>query len=293
MIWSLVFLAIYLLLLRYQTTSEYLIAFWDGLLSFMPMPPWRDLSWFPKAIGGLLFIGGLSSGLILSAALYTLGLWAYFSEEKWLWIITLTIPFALNLGVSGFKKFPFHGRLILYLLPLLFITLGKGIDEIVKIIKNRTLANVIFAGLMVLLLHPAIPTATDFLFTQKYLTDDLKPVLAYMQENARSDDLIYLYHHASQKFIYYAPDYNLEKLSRIDGDDRSRNAAKYQHDLSLLPRGQRIWFVFSSVSDTKVENTKQDERTYILEYLNEHGTILKDYFATNDASSAHLYMLDK
>ncbi|RPJ18556.1 MAG: hypothetical protein EHM33_31830, partial [Chloroflexi bacterium] len=56
LIWAGTFLALYLLLLRHQTQDAYLITFWDNLLSFMPMPPWRDISWFPKALSGLFFV---------------------------------------------------------------------------------------------------------------------------------------------------------------------------------------------------------------------------------------------
>jgi len=292
-IWGGTFLALYFLLLIHQTQDPYLITFWDNLLSFMPMPPWRELSWFPKALNGLFFVvAGLSSHLLLVIPIYGLGLWGFLKEKKWQWALALTIPVGLNIVVSGFEKYPFHGRLILYLLPLILIVLGKGIDLLISLIRPRVVANIAFAALIVLLLKPVIPTTNSYLVTRSYLQDDLKPVLAFMEDNKQDGDLSYLYHYIGQPYTYYAPFYDLETLPVVAGQDNSRNAKKYQEELSSLPRGQRIWFVFSFVHEARIrKREKQDEREYILTYLKENGTLLNESYSTNDASSVHLFIL--
>ncbi len=293
-IWAGIFLTIYLVLLRYQTRSEYLITFWGNLLSYMPMPPWRDLDWFPKALDGLFFVvAGLSSGLILVIPLYILGLWGFLRENNWQWAAVLTIPVGLNMIASGFQKFPFHGRLILYLLPLVFVMLGKGIDALIEKIPNRAVANLVFLGLVLLLLKSAVPTGNTYLVTQSYVTDDMKPVLSFMQENMQQNDMAYLYHYAGGTYTYYAPSYNLENLKVVHGQNYSKNAKRYQNELSSLPRGRRIWFVFSFVGQAKVSKSeKQDEREYILNYLEQNGILINEFYSTNHASSAHLIILE-
>jgi hypothetical protein len=293
-IWVETFLALYFLLLRPQTQDSYLITFWDNLLSFMPMPPWRDLSWFPKASAGLFFVvAGLSSSLILVIPIYLLGLWKFWKEKKWEWALMLTIPISLNILASGFQKYPFHGRLILYLFPLVFIVLGKGIDLLIGSIRHPVFANLAYAALVILILNPVIATAQSYLFTRSYLDEDLKPVFSFMQENKQDDDLVYLYHLVGPEYIYYAPAYNLEHLSYVRGQNYSRNAKKYREELSSLPRGQRIWFIFSFVIEGKVrKGERQDEREYMLNYLKENGTLLDEFYATNNTSSAHLFILE-
>jgi hypothetical protein len=292
-VWAVTFLAIYLLLLRHQTQDSYLITFWGNLLSFMPMPPWRELSWFPKALSGLFFVvAGLSSHLVLVLPIYVLGLWGFWKEKKWQWILALTIPIGLNILVSGFQKYPFHGRLILYLLPLIFIVLGKGIDFIISLIRNRVLANTTFAVLIVLILQPVIPTTASFLVTHSYLQDDLKPVLSFVDEKNKANDLVYVYHYADQPYIYYAPAYHLEGLSTVVGQDNSGDGRKYLEELAALPRGQRIWFVFSFVHEARIrKGVKRDEREYILKFLMEHGMLLDETYSRNNVSSAHLFIL--
>jgi hypothetical protein len=112
------------------------------------------------------------------------------------------------------------------------------------------------------------PTTTSYLFSYSYLNDDMKPVLSFMEKHARKDDTVYLYHYATRSFLYYAPTYHLEYLTIIEGEDNFKNAKGYQKEISLLPSGQRIWFVFTFVGETKInKDIKQDERKYILNYL--------------------------
>ena len=292
-LWAGIFLTIYLILIRYQTRSEYLVTFWGNLLSYMPMPPWRDLTWFPKALNGLFFVvAGLSSGLILVIPIYMLGLWGFLREKNWQWAAVLTIPIGLNMIASGFQKFPFHGRLILYLLPLVFVMLGKGIDALIEKIPNRTFANLVFLGLIFFLLKPVIPTANTYLVTRSYVRDDLKPVLSFMQDHAQADDMVYLYHSAGGTYSYYASLYNLENLPVFNGQNYSRNAKRYQNELSSLPHRKRIWFVFSFVGKANVsKDVEQDEREYILNDLKQNGSLLNEFYSTNNASSAHLFIL--
>jgi hypothetical protein len=125
------------------------------------------------------------------------------------------------------------------------------------------------------------------------VVDDLKPVLSYMEDNTQTDDLVYLYHPVSAAFVYYAPVHNLENLSVIYGEDNSKKAKRYDDELSSLPRGKRIWFVFSFVGETRVDkDAKQYERDYILNYLKKHGVLVKEFYSTNDVSSAHLFILE-
>jgi hypothetical protein len=259
----------------------------------MPMPPWQEPSWFPKAAEGLFFVvAGLAPSLILIVPLYLLGLWGFWKEGSWQWVVVLTIPIGLNLLVSGFEKYPFHGRLILYLLPLLFIVLGKGLDGLVQRIVNRVYANIVFTAILILLLTPAISTTNSYLITRDYLQDDLKPVLSFVDANKRDTDLIYVYHYIEQPYAYYAAAHDLAGLQVIVGQNHSGDALKYREDLSSLPRGQRIWFLFSFVHDARVrQGVKRDERKYILNYLQETGTLLEEIYSRNNASSAHLFVL--
>ena len=129
--------------------------------------------------------------------------------------------------------------------------------------------------------------------TRDYLQDALKPVLSFVESNKHDGDLVYVYHYIEQPYSYYAPIYHLEGLPVFVGQDNSRNAKKYQEELSSLPRGERIWFIFSFVHEARVrKGEKQDERDYILNYLKENGTLLDEFYSKNASSSVHLFVLE-
>jgi hypothetical protein len=294
MVWAGTFLIIYLMLLRHQTTSEYLITFWGNLNSYMPLRFWRNPSWFPDSMGHLFTnIGGLSMGMTyILIALYIYGLWLFWKEKTWQWAVVAVLPIGINMLVSGFEKFPFHGRLIMYLLPLVFVVFAKAVDGLTSLVHNKFAASLSFIALVIVLLRPALPTAKNFLFSKSYMEEDLKPVLSYIVKNSQSSDTLYLYHYASYQFSYYAPQYGFEGLNIVYGQDYSRNARKYQDELSSLPRGQRIWFLFTYVGDAIIKkNEKQNEREYIINYLSNNGSLVQEFYSTNDVSSAHLYIL--
>jgi hypothetical protein len=211
---------------------------------------------------------------------------------RWQWVLLLALPVGLNILVSGFEKYPFHGRLILYLVPLVFIVLGKGMDVLLRLTRNRAIAAVAFGLLLALFLRPAIATTNSYLVAHDYLQDDLKPVLSFMQANKQAGDLVYVYHYIEQPYAYYAPHYGLEALPVVVGQNNSADAKQYEQELSALPRGERIWFLFSFVHEARRrKGVKRDERLYILNYLRDHGTLLDEFYSRNNASSVHLYVL--
>ena len=195
--------------------------------------------------------------------------------------------------VSGFHKFPFHGRLILYLLPLVFLMLGRGIHALTEF-RSYTFANtIIFITACVIILNPIIPTSHNYLLAKTYVRSDLKSVLAFVQENAESEDSIYQYHRMGRLLPYYAADYGLQDLTVHPGGKHSDKAILYDSEIDNLPRDQRIWFVFTFVGETRInKQTKQNEREYILNILHGSGTLLTEYYGANDSTSAHLFILE-
>lgn len=293
-LWATTFGLIYWLLLRHQVDSPYLITFWDNLLSFMPMPPWREPAWFYKATEGFFYVvASIAAPVVLALAVYIMGLWAFLKERNWQWALALILPIGLNVVTSGFQKYPFHGRLILYLVPLLLMVLGKGIEYIIRSMRNQALGLAVFAGLIVLFFSSVLSITESYLFTYSYVREDLKPVFSFMEKKHREEDFVYLYHFVGPEYLYYAPSYHLEHLPHIMGQNHSARAKRYEDEIAALPRGQRVWFVFSFVIQARVrKGERQNEREYILNYLKENGTLLTEFYSTNNVSSAHLFILE-
>lgn len=114
------------------TTTMYV--FWN--FAFLPVPPadWPEL----LKLGGvllevfvnplnLLLPGPPALGVILPLALFLLGSFSL-GRREWAGFLILALPIALALAAAALRKFPFHGRLILELVPAFYLMIAEGTD---------------------------------------------------------------------------------------------------------------------------------------------------------------------
>lgn len=115
-----------------QYTTMYI--FWD--FAFLPFPP-RDQEGLWK-FGGILldvFVNPLnmvapvvpSVGVVVPILMLTLGGVSLWRRDRALFSL-LVLPVLLALVASAMKKYPFHGRLILELVPNLFLPIAEGTE---------------------------------------------------------------------------------------------------------------------------------------------------------------------
>jgi hypothetical protein len=121
-------------------TSMYI--FWD--FAFLPVP--RTAVDASKAAGILLEtlvnplnlvapFGPLAGWTVLWLGLGVVGCMAWLRSESRSWI-AVSAPIALAMLASGLHRFPFHGRLILELVPAFFLFLAKGVDRVARWIEG-------------------------------------------------------------------------------------------------------------------------------------------------------------
>lgn len=140
--------------LLHKSTSMYV--FWD--FAFLPFPP-TDRRSFEKAAGILLetfvtplnltpsilphLFAGLAIGFLL-LGIIPLG------RRDPAALGMLMIPLVLALAASALRKYPFHGRLILWLAPALFLWIAEG----AQVLRRRGGRTVQVALVTLLLLYP-------------------------------------------------------------------------------------------------------------------------------------------
>jgi hypothetical protein len=114
-------------------TREYLLDYWGA--GFPPKPYSRTLAtfWPWETIIGLLGPGGQASLAYPLPTLYALlavgGIGILWRRERRAAIL-LTAPFALT-GCAAFaRQYPFTGRLILFLVPAVFIAIATAVEGI-------------------------------------------------------------------------------------------------------------------------------------------------------------------
>jgi hypothetical protein len=116
--------------LLHQATTLYV--FWN--FAFLPMPPASraDL----VKLGGILletFVNPLNLvppalpalGVVLPLALWLLGGAALARRDRSLFLI-LVLPILLSMGMAAARKYPFHGRLLLELVPAFYLMIAEG-----------------------------------------------------------------------------------------------------------------------------------------------------------------------
>jgi hypothetical protein len=291
-VWGIDLILAYIVSLRHLATNNSLIDYWSNY--FAPLPPWSNFSWYYNALIRML---SYPAGLPISAitvGLLILGIFS-FAFRRWQLMLVLIAPFLLTLIASALGKYPFSGRLLLFLIPLLLLVLAEGVERVRMILLrvNRPIALLVSAFLVVYLLHDPIIVAYKNLQSPP-MKEHIKPVMSHISKSHLSTDLIYISHGARPAFEFYAPLYGFARNDYItalsDRNDPSRylqdiDPSRYLQDIDNLKGNQSVWFVFSH----NFIRGGVNEQIFILEHLNEIGLKRSEFIC--DGASVYLYDL--
>jgi hypothetical protein len=201
-------------------------------------------------------------------------------------IIILGLPIILLLIATGFQKYPFVPRLLLFLAPSLYIAVGAGADMLItwgRRVAHRVGIVVVILVLLPLLFWGTIPSAVKALVSP-IKVEELEQILAYLRNNYQPGDLIYIYYAAETPFRYYAPKFGLDRAHFIVGIASRNDVIGYQSDVSKLKGYPRVWVIFSHI----YRQSLFGEDRYIVGFLDSIGKRL-DYYPQVGAS---LYLYD-
>ncbi|MFZ1043290.1 MAG: glycosyltransferase family 39 protein [Anaerolineales bacterium] len=279
------FAFIYFFFLRSRSSGSYLLSSWQQY--FMPMPPWQNPAWFYQML--LLWINNPMgfSNVPLTIILLTVGCVSMFLR-KWQLAIYLVFPCFITLLASGFQKYPFANRLLLFTLPLAYILIAEGLERIRLVLHtlpwikiNSQIANTCYLFLAVwLMITPASGAFQEFLHPSR--GDDITTSMAYVRDHRLSTDKIYVNYDAVGPFQYYASSYGFKDSDYIGGIESGQNPEKYIEDIQKLRGNPRVWFIFSHFCPYC------NEDTFIRKYLYRIGTKLD----TLQVSGGVVYLYD-
>lgn len=281
--WAISFVLVYLVSLRYLEANSALLNFWNG--SFAPLPIWGNFRWYYNALIGMLRDPATLPMNAFVVGLLIIGVFSLL--RKWQLVLILLIPFSLTLVASGLRRYPFNGRFLLFLLPLLFLLLAEGVKRarIILLRVNKHLARLIYASSVVYLFYGPVNIVYNDLQSPP-MGEHIKPVLAYLHENRLSTDLSYVYYGAIPAFEFYRSLYGFDHSDYIIYGVSSREKPdKYLEDVEKLRGNQRVWFIFSHSCSSCIVN----EEEYILEHLSKIG--IKRDKVLSYGTSLYLYDL--
>jgi len=257
---------------------------WSGSSSFMPIMPtsvW-DLMLFQQTFFNVFRNPGGFSFYGLAAFCFLVGWASAFSEKRYAWHL-LTLSILITLIASGLHKYPFQGRLILFLVPAILIFIGGGVDRIITMAKGT--GPIVWVSLCaILVLVPVQTLILNKLLPSGMKREEVRPVMTYLSQHYQKGDGLYLYHSSEAAFEYYAKRVGLEKVTYQRGVRSINNWGNYINELGGLRGNDRMWILFSHV----LEDSGVDEEKFFLHVLDGMGKQIDSFKRTG----ASLYLYD-
>jgi hypothetical protein len=272
----------YLLTLEVLSTNQGLIEGFQN--SFMPLPPhsFIELQWF-----GYVFLrmfknplGFSFFELPLAALSFLVGCIILFIEKKKM-LLFLILPILCALIASGFKKYPFEGRLLLFSAPLVFLVIAEGI-EVIRIKVSQKSSAIGFLLVTVLLVQPVV--LAGYHLIEPRAPEELRPAVKYLKDNYREGDTIYVYYAAVKAYRYYVEQFDCAEYDYVVSVESQHNWNNYYKDIKQLKGNKRIWVLFSHV----IKWYGADEEELFLSYLDVFGRRIDEF----KASGASIYLYD-
>ena len=185
-------------------------------------------------------------------------------------------PLIVHFILSGFKLYPFNGRLVLYLLPMFTVLYAIGIYKIYQIILKR-----------IPTLHPLFLLLPVSLFVLPLIKmypkekEEIKPVMQFVDARIHTNDKVYVYYSAMQAYKFYQSNFtNLLKYNYSIGTSHRDNYPSYIDEIGSSVT--KLWIIFSHVHPFSSAN---NEETFIINSLKSKYKNLKYTYQSKGASA--------
>ncbi len=236
---ALIFALNYWFLLRPLTHHPELLKYWRK--GFLPLLPHSifEVSWIYQAIVEFFEdTSGLNRAAMLGLASATTGVIQLARRRNWFVLLILAGPFVFVLLGSAMQKYPFNGRLILFLVSPALILVGYGL----QLFFQDTRREIRLAGMVAATLLLVDPSIAAFRSLNTPLQkQSIRPALQSVLTQATSDDLLLIGSTAEYQYRYYR-----EFSKSINWDNAP--AVKIVHPswrAAGMTQYKHVWVIFS------------------------------------------------
>ena len=242
--WAASFAAFYFVSLRSLTHNDYLLNYWQRRDAFAPFPPTSlaQLRWYVDTPFHIFtFPGGFDLPDVAALA-WIFGCIAFWRKNR-ARLLVLIVPALLTWLASTLHEYPFQGRLLLFLVPLILLAVGEGAAAMIQATRQTMpWFSVVFLGL--LFLYPAFEAAYHVAVPRK--TQELRPLLASLKEQYREGDTVYVYWATQSLFAYYAEREHLETIKPVLGAAIGRDSrVSVAQEVEKVRGRNRVWFLLT------------------------------------------------
>lgn len=257
-IWLITFLIYYYYFIHNHPTKEFMINYWLKEDAFIPSNPFSiNFYTFLNEKLKMMFTSLLPfsrTGEIIMYFLFPIGSFILIFRKKIGFLILIFIPLILHLILSANKLYPFDLRLILYLSPILIITISFGFNSVINFIfKTLKIKKLKFLALIM----PFISFSIFYRLGFPLKREEIKDSIIHLQQNISKNEKIYVFYSALPAFRYYQK-IQFIKVSApiIFGTNNFNHNDKYIRELIKL-KGKN-WILFSrKFSDVETNIIKQ------------------------------------
>lgn len=270
--WLVSFGALYLVSLRGLSENEFLRGYWQEYFRANPLDALLGLFANP---------GGLTAYAPALLAASLLGAGILFARQKKA-AGSLFLVFLFAWAASWMQFYPFAGRMILFLIPLIYIALAASVDLLWSISpRPRFFSPLLALSLAGFLLYTPLLLSAERFVSPKY-PEHIRPAIAYLNANHQPGDTLYVYSWALPAFRYYAN----PQMDYVAGGLHTENPQALLAELDQLKGQRRVWVLFSHV----YERGEYNEMDWMLAHLNQIGDRKRQFI--EPGTSVHLYLYD-
>lgn len=252
--WAGSFLLLYFLVVRpgLSTTTTHHAQDLDAVMQeswkfgFLPFPPENlgELRWYKEQFARVFYTpGGFGSWVTgLAAFVAVLGAWSFLYRSRFVTAL-IFLPALVALAASLLKLYPFDGRMILFLLPAMYLAMGEGISFLVRHMVRNAALPVGALALALLLAPPGARAALDLVRAEE--RHELDATLAHMQQHWESGDRVYFSYYDALVFRLAAywfeiPDDAVYREG-VAWEYQDPDAREIDRFLEQVEDGGRVW----------------------------------------------------
>jgi hypothetical protein len=253
--WLVSFGLLYWFSIRLTLSNSYLFTFWRDGFPPDPVLSTKTIGWLIENYLGIIYFSFRQSILIshatleewygavnlLLAILVLVGAIWLNKRPVNLWLICIGTIF-VNLVMAFAHLYPFRGRLVLYLIVIIYIFAASLIERLWH--ANLWYTRVLCLGLGVILLVPFMLVSFQKAVSPNNY-GDIKNSLAYMENHKKAGDSITLSPYAYSPYMYYYQSYGLDGIRIVDQVPGNLDALEFRHKICQSGVKGRLWIIIA------------------------------------------------
>jgi hypothetical protein len=239
-----------------------------------------NLPWLLDSFGRFFYrpmgFRGINDGV--AYVTFVIGCIVFYKTNRDKFLI-LIAPTAATLVATYLNKYPFRGRLILFLAPFFILIIAEGIAWLLSQWNQRKVLAILGVVLAVTLVFPPTIRAANLIVNPEKV-EEVRSVFEYIQKHKQPGDLIYsdrlnqFNYYGKMRFGFADADavqtfpefWNPDGFSQQSWEEYKRKAN--------LQSQQRVWFIFTALIDREEVKVKPrlDQIGQQLDYYEQPGS---------------------